>query len=436
MSAKASFTVDIDLSLAKLLAFISNNEHYLLLNNSYTVASEKKFDYLIGIGRLAYLTVFSVDEVNAFIATAAKNKQTVFVHLTYPLKNKFEKLTDRYTDIYAWPEVHFFVAEAEIVINNKEVKIQSNNGINPEEIKEAILKTKVPSEATGLNEVNCLPSLNRNEYIDKLEVVLKHIQRGDIYEMNFCFPFTGNGAIDPVRTYDQLTRNSPAPFSCLYRMKHNYLICSSPERFISKTGSTIISQPIKGTIKRGSNEEEDEILKNSLRNSEKEQSENVMIVDLVRNDLSRIAKRGSVNVDELFGIYTFPAVHQMISTVSAEVRMDVTFSDILEALFPMGSMTGAPKIRAMQIINEQEEFNRGLYSGSVGYITSDGNFDLNVVIRSIIYNEKFKKISIPVGSAITAVSDAGKEYEECLLKAKALLSVIGSASTQKEINQP
>jgi para-aminobenzoate synthetase component I len=298
------------------------------------------------------------------------------------------------------------------------------------------LETKVQPETTIVNDVHCNPTLSRDEYIEKLEVVLKHIQRGDIYEMNFCFPFTGNGSIDPVSAYKQLCRNSPAPFSCFYRMKHNYLICSSPERFISKTGSTIISQPIKGTIKRGSNEEEDEILKNSLRNSEKEQSENVMIVDLVRNDLSRIAKRGSVNVDELFGIYSFPAVHQMISTVSAEVRMDVTFSDILKALFPMGSMTGAPKIRAMQIINEQEEFNRGLYSGSVGYITPDGNFDLNVVIRSIIYNDELKKISIPVGSAITAVSDAGKEYEECLLKAKALLSVIGSASTQKEINQP
>jgi len=197
-------------------------------------------------------------------------------------------------------------------------------------------------------------------------------------------------------------------------------MCCSPERFIHKQNHEIISQPIKGTSKRGADPTQDELLKVALKNNQKEQAENVMIVDLVRNDLGKVAIPGTVNVDELCGIYTLKTVHQMISTISATLKENLLFSEIIKASFPMGSMTGAPKIRAMEIIEELEFFSRGLYSGSVGYISPDGNFDFNVVIRSILYNSTTKALLYPAGGAITANSDIAKEFEECLLKAKTM----------------
>ncbi|MCW9041190.1 MAG: anthranilate synthase component I family protein, partial [Flavobacteriales bacterium] len=221
-----------------------------------------------------------------------------------------------------------------------------------------------------------------------------------------------------------LNKKSPTPFSCFVKQDDKYLLCASPERFIQKTGNDIISQPIKGTIKRGKDQQEDEQLKKVLFNDQKERSENIMIVDLVRNDLSKIAQKNSVKVDELCGIYTFPQVHQMISTVRAIVKENTTFEEIIQALFPMGSMTGAPKISAMQLIEKYEATRRGIYSGTVGYITPEKNVDFNVVIRSITYNDSLKYLSFMVGGAITALSIPEKEYEECLLKAKAMMEVL------------
>lgn len=216
------------------------------------------------------------------------------------------------------------------------------------------------------------------------------------------------------------------PFSCFYRMNNHSLVCASPERFLAKSGNKIISQPIKGTARRGKNRIEDDQVITRLRNDPKEQSENVMIVDLVRNDLSRTASKGSVHVEELFGIYTFRQLHHMISTIVSDIREDVHFTDVISHAFPMGSMTGAPKVRAMQLIEDYEETKRGLYSGSVGYITPDGDFDFNVVIRTILFNLEKKYLSFMVGSAITANSIPEKEYDECLLKANAMLNALST----------
>jgi para-aminobenzoate synthetase component 1 len=203
------------------------------------------------------------------------------------------------------------------------------------------------------------------------------------------------------------------------------LLCASPERFIHRSGSKLISQPIKGTAKRGSTEQSDELSKNHLATSEKEKAENVMIVDLVRNDLSKFAVKGTVLVDELFGVYTFPRVHQMISTVSCEIKKAVTFTQILRSAFPMGSMTGAPKVSAMNIIEEFENFKRGLFSGTVGYIQPDGDFDFNVVIRSILYDSESRTIAIPAGGAITNKSIPEEEFDEMVLKLRPQLKVLG-----------
>jgi para-aminobenzoate synthetase component 1 len=193
---------------------------------------------------------------------------------------------------------------------------------------------------------------------------------------------------------------------------------------LRKEGSKIISQPIKGTAKRLLSPIDDEKIAHDLMRDEKERAENVMIVDLVRNDLSKSSKKGSVQVEELCKVYTFKQVHQLISTVVSEVKDDVHPVDVIKDTFPMGSMTGAPKLSAMEIMEELEETKRGLYSGTVGYFTPDGDFDFNVVIRSILYNAAERYVSLSVGSAITAKSNPERECEECLLKAKAMKYVL------------
>ncbi len=232
--------------------------------------------------------------------------------------------------------------------------------------------------------------------------------------------------MDPFDVYHQLAGRSPNPFSGLYRVDDQWLICASPERFLRKTGQRLISQPIKGTLSRmGTDTASLDAERRQLANSSKDRAENVMVVDLVRNDLSRICREGSVQVDELFGIYSFAQVHQMISTVSGMVDEPVSMSRILKATFPMGSMTGAPKIRVMQLIEQYEKNTRGIFSGALGYIQPNGDFDFNVVIRSLMYNAQSGHLSYKVGSGITIYSEPELEWEECLLKAKAIEAVLG-----------
>jgi len=254
-----------------------------------------------------------------------------------------------------------------------------------------------------------------------------HINRGDIYVTNFCQEFFAEDAIiDPVNVFLQLSQISPNPFASFFKWKDNYILGASPERFLAKRGDKLISQPIKGTAKRGKTEAEDEAIKQELRNHTKELQENVMIVDLVRNDLTRSAKPGTVKTEALFEIHSFNQLHQMISTIVCNLREDVSPVEALKNTFPMGSMTGAPKISAMQLMEQNERSRRGVYSGAIGYFSPDNDFDFNVVIRSLLYNAAEKYISFHAGSAITFHADPGKEYDECLLKAKAIMAVLGS----------
>ncbi|MEZ4936372.1 MAG: anthranilate synthase component I family protein [Crocinitomicaceae bacterium] len=258
-------------------------------------------------------------------------------------------------------------------------------------------------------------------YDRQFSKIQEHIQRGDIYETNFCIAPQLNGKIDPYQSYLNLTKNNRAPFNGFIRFGNQFLMCCSPERFMKKEGMKLISQPIKGTIRRGANHVEDELLMQQLKSDPKETAENIMIVDLVRNDLSQLAERNSVKVEQLNQVESFKTVHQLVSTITCKLRENINFLDILKATFPMGSMTGAPKRRAMEIMEELEDFQRGLYSGSIGYIDGEGNFDFNVVIRSIVYDGTAEVASFPVGSAITFKSESAKEYEECKLKAKSMI---------------
>jgi para-aminobenzoate synthetase component 1 len=341
----------------------------------------------------------------------------MFGLLTYDLKNQLEVLTSSHPDGIGFPELYFFIPQKLIVIDKTGVCV-----VGEEWLEEVIHQPISP--AVGQT-VKLLQRVGKEQYMEDVEAIKEHIINGDVYELNYCVEFYANQAvIQPVHIYDRLRQKSAVPFGCFVKYHHLYTMGASPERFLLKQGAKVSSQPIKGTTKRGCTPEEDESLKIALLHSEKERAENLMIVDLVRNDLARSAQTGSVKVEELFGIYSFPQVHQMISTVSATLQEENSLGKLIQQAFPMGSMTGAPKIMAMKLIEQYERTKRGLYSGAIGFITPQGDMDLNVVIRSIQYNAQTQYLNFEVGGAITFDSVAELEYEECLLKAKAMLEVL------------
>ena len=395
------------------------------------------YDYLVAVG--------SVDEIktgqNAFDGleefyqkhSMLRTKPWLFGYFTYDLKNEIENLKSENADAIQFPALHFFVPQ--VVISVKEnipsIFIHPDSiGCTEETVMDEInsmIPINDPTEPTTelLNYLN--NKINKNQYIESIEEIKKHIYLGDVYELNFCFEmFSKNIELEIDKAYLQITKNSPAPFSCFYTVDDKYLLSASMERFLAKRNKRIFSQPIKGTAPRSGEKNEDEKQKLKLQESIKERAENVMIVDLVRNDLSKIAERGSVRVDELCRIYSYSHVHQMISTVSCNLKKNLNWIDAIKACFPMGSMTGAPKISAMKWIDKFESTKRGLYSGAVGYVDPFGNFDFNVVIRSLQYDAQSKYLSLMVGSAITAKSEAAYEYEECLIKANALKQILNS----------
>ena len=346
----------------------------------------------------------------------------LFGHLSYDLKNEIEELSSANPDKIQFPDLFFFEPEIVIRLAANEMIITAND---PEAVFIAVQNTsQLP--AISVSPVSIQSRLSQQQYISIINKLKLHILRGDCYEINFCQEFFAEHAsINPVDVYKKLSAVSPNPFSALYKMNNRWLLCASPERFIKKQGNRILSQPIKGTSKRVANNiKEDELNKTALFNSPKDRSENVMVVDLVRNDLAKVCEEGTVKVDELYGVYSFPQVHQMISTISGELKKEILFTEIIRSTFPMGSMTGAPKLKVMKLIEEYEQTKRGIFSGAVGYISPDGDFDFNVVIRSIMYNAESKYLSFQAGSGITFYSEAKKEWEECLMKAEAMKKVL------------
>lgn len=353
-------------------------------------------------------------------------KDWLFGYLSYDLKNDVEKLKSGNFDGLHFPDMYFFQPKRLFLLkgNQLEMHYLPMSDDEMEQDYHAIVNqnTEMP-HANGRLSIS--QRISQKDYLKKVGQMLEYIHRGDIYEANFCMEFYSEDArIDPLETYCRLNAISEPPFSAFFRNADDYLMSASPERYLKKQGHKIVSQPIKGTARRSDNPNEDAQIKRELASNEKERSENIMIVDLVRNDLSRTASKGSVHVEELCQPYSFRQVHHLISTVVSELRPGKSAVDVLQSTFPMGSMTGAPKISAMNIIEALEETKRGLYSGALGYFTPDGNFDFNVVIRTILYNSKHNYVSFSVGSAITAASNPLKEYEECLLKAVAMRKVL------------
>jgi para-aminobenzoate synthetase component 1 len=388
-------------------------------NQQYQIAPHQT-DCLVAVGVQASVSGNEIQKADDFF----KQGNWVFGHLSYELKNSIHGFASNKKDKIGFPDFYFFCPEVVLEIKDSVLTVYA---IDPNEVFHAIQAQTVQGNERALAlPITPGPALEREAYIEKIKALQEHILRGDCYEINFCNEFYSNNAmLDPFTCFDKLMDISPNPFSAFYRLEDRYLLCASPERFLAKNGKRIFSQPIKGTIRRDlASKEKDQALINELLQSKKEQAENVMVVDLVRNDLTKICKEASVKVDELFGIYSFPQLHQMISTISGELLDDISFSEIITATFPMGSMTGAPKHRVMQLIDGYEPGARGIFSGAVGYFHPSSDFDFNVVIRSIMYNSTDQFLSYQVGSGITFYSDPEKEWEECLLKAEAIKKVL------------
>lgn len=355
-------------------------------------------------------------------------KDWLFGYLSYDLKNDTEDLKSNNFDGLGFPDLFFFQPKKLFLLKGNELEIQYLKMVDDEveeDFQEIVESQKSKVGSTNKTAFSINQRISKDDYLKKVGKVLEHIQRGDIYEANFCMEFyTENAIINPLETYKKLNQISQSPFSLYFKNQNQYVLCSSPERYLKNENGKIISQPIKGTSKRFEDSELDNRSKIELQQNPKERSENIMIVDLVRNDLSRTAEKSSVKVEELCGVYSFKQVHHLTSTITSYKKTESSVIEVIENCFPMGSMTGAPKISAMQIIEQQEASKRGIYSGSIGYFTPNGDFDFNVVIRSILYNSENQYLSFSVGSAITAQCNPEQEYEECLLKAKAMKEVL------------
>ena len=407
----------------QLLSWAQQFEHVSWLDSNNYPRKHSTFDTVLAVG--AYSS-FICNYNHAFENLKHyKNltKDYLFGYLSYDLKNDTENLTSNNFDGLGFSDLFFFQPKKLFFIKGNELKIQYLN-LYADEIEidfENILKQDVNSETQIQHDVKIHKRITKKQYLKQLDIILEHIHRGDIYEMNFCQEFYAeNALINPLDVYQHLNKISKPPLASFLKIKDKYLLSASPERFVKKERNKIISQPIKGTAKRLTNKTADKKLALALVSDEKERSENIMIVDLVRNDLSKTAIKGSVTVEELCKLYSFEQVHQLISTVTSQIDDKTDSIDVIKSIFPMGSMTGAPKLSAMQIIETTESTKRGLYSGAVGYFTPNDDFDFNVVIRSILYNANKQYLSYSVGGAITAKSDPEKEYQECLLKAIAM----------------
>jgi para-aminobenzoate synthetase component 1 len=399
-------------------------EMVFLDSNNYH-QKQSSFDCVLAVDAF---TSVKTDFHNAFEDLKQYQQQTkdwLFGYLSYDVKNDVEDLHSNNFDGLHFPDLFFFQPKKLFLLKGNQLEVRYLQLCN-DEIESDLIDIENNCQLSIINyQLSIQQRISKESYIAKVNQMLQHIYRGDIYEANFCMEFYAeNAIIEPVKIYQKLNAISKPPFAIFFKNNEQYLLCASPERYLRKEGNKVISQPIKGTAKRFSDLVLDENSKTELETNPKERSENIMIVDLVRNDLSHTAIKGSVEVEELCGIYTFEQVHQMISTVVSNVSTTTSPVEILRTTFPMGSMTGAPKISAMKIIEELEETKRGLYSGAVGYFTPENDFDFNVVIRSILYNAATNYVSFSVGSAITSQSNPEQEYEECLLKAKAMFEVL------------
>lgn len=440
--------------LKKSLQWASTSETFIYLNPNEIDYPHEPFLHVLAVGEKRKICSSNSDKIegktsfdklyNFWNNQTQSNPSWLFGYFNYDLKNELEDLSSENSDNLGFPNFYFFEPIYLLFFDAKGNFLidKTKDSTNFEDkVFDKIIEQIENIELSNKSIYNSLPTINKpkincrfteEEYLKTVEIIQNHIIEGNVYELNLCIEFfIEKLELNPLEAYLELCKISKMPFSSFLKItvdnfgnkSEKYAICASPERFLKKIDKKLISQPIKGTVKRGLTQEEDEKHKDYLRTSEKERAENMMIVDLVRNDLAKSAEIGSTHVSEIFGIYSFQQVHQMISTVEATLHKDKNWAEAIKNAFPMGSMTGAPKIKATQLIEKYEKSKRALYSGSIGYISPTGNFDFNVVIRTLFYDSLSKYASFQVGGAITYDSDPQSEWEECLLKAKAIRSL-------------
>lgn len=433
LRVEKEYFLDVTLNLKKRATYWVNatGEDMIWLDSNNYPDSYRRFEAVLAFS--PELVLKKMDTGGAFNALKrfiSRTKDYIFGYLSYDLKNDTEDLQSENFDGLGFPELYFFQPKKIIFFKEKSVVFSYLQEVSSEiesDFKSlcAFDYEMIDNHKETSSSKNIKSRISKESYVQKVNKMKGHIARGDIYEANFCQEFyVENAEISPLFTYWKLNDISQSPFASFMKVEEFYVLSASPERYLQRNGKVAISQPIKGTAKRSSDKATDSKLRSDLEQNPKERSENIMIVDLVRNDLSLYAEKASVQVVELCKPYTFRQVHQLISTVRAEIKEGIHSVDVLCSTFPMGSMTGAPKISAMQIIESLEQTKRSVYSGAIGYFTPNTDFDFNVVIRSILYNSKQNYLSFSVGSAITIGSDAEKEYEECLIKAAAMKKVL------------
>jgi para-aminobenzoate synthetase component I len=409
----------------KMLNWANQFNIFCLLDNHEYQVLPQSYECLLAVGARESLQADAGEAFDRLREFSRLHSDWLFGHFGYDLKNETEACSSGHPDGIQFPDLHFFVPEFILELRQGHLRIGTLHE-DQAVIFRQISQVRIEKETEQSKISGIRSRFSRDEYIETVRSLGHHILRGDCYEVNFCQEFFAEGEeIDPASVYRQLSNASPSPFAAYYRLEDKWLLCASPERYLKKTGDRILAQPIKGTRSRvPENQEQDRLSRENLYYSGKDRSENVMVVDLVRNDLSKICQPGSVQVDELYGVYSFPQVHQMISSISGRADPSLSWVDLVRATFPMGSMTGAPKKRVLELIEQYENRKRGLFSGAVGYVTPGGDFDFNVVIRSILYNRLNRYLSYQTGSAITFYSDPVLEYEECLLKGAVIKKVL------------
>ncbi|MDO6435577.1 anthranilate synthase component I family protein [Flavitalea sp. BT771] len=420
-------------------AFLDNQDYHLPFHS---------FDGLLAAGAVEYVRASAGHAFEDLREFAGRHHDWLFGHFAYDLVKETEPfgISQQATNPVGFPDLFFFIPEIIIELKGDRLHIgslrQDHAGILEEILAapgDGVGRQPMDGAAGGAGTRNAAGSVergegprlqaafSREEYLETIRTLREHILRGDCYEINFCQEFFSQPTdVDPLQIWQSLSKASPNPFAAFYRLEDKYLLCASPERYLRREGNRVISQPIKGTAPRVPGDPgADRAAGAGLAVSAKDRSENVMVVDLVRNDLSKVCLPGSVRVRELFGIYGFPQVYQMTSTVEGELAPGVDFIDAIQATFPMGSMTGAPKRRVVELIDQYERTSRGLFSGALGYVTPEGDFDFNVIIRSLFYNKTCHYLSYQVGSGITFYSNPEQEYEECLVKAEGIKKALG-----------
>ena len=404
----------------KMLSWGNQFSIFVFYDSNEYASKYGRYECLLGVGNESSHAITDLGELDELYGA---KKDWWMGHIAYDYKNRIEtKLRSEKPQRVGFTELQFFCPEIVCYVDKDitQLTIESKE-IDPKKIFQDIVAGAVHIQKSSTDKITFEQRIDKTSYTAIIDRLRQHIEDGDCYEINLCNEGNCEGLeVDTLSTYEQLSALSPAPFGVYYKLQDKYMMCASPERYIQKREQKLICQPIKGTARRSNNPDEDTTAKEQLYHSEKERAENVMIVDLTRSDLAKVCERGSVQVDELFGLYTFPQVHQMISTVSGKLRKAVGINDIIQSTFPMGSMTGAPKVMVMELIEAYEASRRELFSGTVGYLNPEGDFDFNVVIRSLFYNAAKRYLSYQTGGAITYDSNPEQEWEEMRLKAWAM----------------